>query len=406
MQNELVSPNLHVVLIHFPLAFLIFGTLVEFFSFLWPRSGFRAAGRWMILVGALSAIPATFSGIYALRAVAHVDGDASWVDVKSTSAVLSDPVTWNMLRRHVLFQSIASGVAAFLVLVWLASSDRLRRSLHVILVLLMALTCSLLVYGAWFGGESVYRKGVGVGTTQPTSDAAEASTMPVSWTTAPTRVELMFPPVELHIILAGIATAFAVVSIGLSFRRISATGELVDEPIVTADPIAGRAPARTVPTSVEMVRTFNPDIEVVQHPLIPAGRFWMLTFLLALLALLGGLFVIARDADILESIRQTPKQTPQLLWNQIKPEPGTKDYRHLAHGISGSAIVAVPIILALLVRFAPREKLILSFFTLLLVCAVAAQIWLGVLLWLDTSQGSLTHFNPPAAGAAHSQSPS
>ena len=33
--------------------------------------------------------------------------------------------------------------------------------------------------------------------------------------------------------------------------------------------------------------------------------------------LLGGLFVIARDADILESIRQTPKQTPQLLFHSL-----------------------------------------------------------------------------------------
>jgi hypothetical protein len=72
MQTELISPNLHVVLIHYPLGMLIAGTLIELFSFLWPRSTFRTAGRWMILIGALSTIPATFSGVYALRDVARV----------------------------------------------------------------------------------------------------------------------------------------------------------------------------------------------------------------------------------------------------------------------------------------------------------------------------------------------
>jgi hypothetical protein len=44
----------------------------------------------------------------------------------------------------------------------------------------------------------------------------------------------------------------------------------------------------------------------------------------------------------------------------------------------------------------------LSFFTLLLACAVAAQIWVGILLLLDTSDGDVRRFNelqkpaPPA----------
>jgi uncharacterized membrane protein len=62
--HELVNPNLHVVLVHFPIALLVIGTLIELFSFLgWRTSGFRIAGRWMIGLGALLAIPTSLSGI-------------------------------------------------------------------------------------------------------------------------------------------------------------------------------------------------------------------------------------------------------------------------------------------------------------------------------------------------------
>lgn len=53
MAEQFISPNWHVILIHYPLGLLAVGILIEFFSFLgWRRSGFRTAGRWMILLGA------------------------------------------------------------------------------------------------------------------------------------------------------------------------------------------------------------------------------------------------------------------------------------------------------------------------------------------------------------------
>src|SRR5512141_799892 len=67
MADEFIMPNWHVALIHYPIALLTLGVLVELLSFLWRRGGFRAAGRWMILLGALLAIPALTAGIYALR---------------------------------------------------------------------------------------------------------------------------------------------------------------------------------------------------------------------------------------------------------------------------------------------------------------------------------------------------
>jgi uncharacterized membrane protein len=407
MQTELITPNLHVALIHFPLAMLSIGVMIEFFSFLWPRSSFRVAGRWMILVGALAAIPATFSGIYAFKAIAQTNMDANWHDLKEASPVLSQPAVWNMLRRHTLYQAIASGVAAVVVMIWLGASDRVRKSLHVLLVLILVAVVGAMVYGSWFGGEMVYHKAVAVDTT--TQQPAETpTTLPASWTAGPTKIEQQFPPIELHIIMAGVFTALAVASIGLSFRRIHTAVDPMDEPIVTVG--QQTQSQRTPAAAVDLVRSFNPSLDLSLRPHVPAGRFWILTFLLALITTLGGLFVIARDADILKDITQNPKQTPALLWNQIKPSDGEalskagekspKNYRHLAHAIAGSAIVVLPVVLGLLVRFAPREKIMLSVVTFLLIVAVGLQVWFGILLWLDTPDGPLTNYNPPGAAVA------
>jgi hypothetical protein len=311
-----------------------------------------------------------------------------------------------MLRRHTLYQSIASGVAVFVVMIWLGASDRVRKSLHVLLVLILMAVVAGMVYGSWFGGEMIYRHAVAIDTTtQPAGSNQTPTTLPATWLDGPTKYELMFPPIELHIIFAGVCTAFAVVSIGLSFRRIHTAIDPMDEPIVTVshETMAPRTPA----AAVELVRSLNPGLDTSLRPYIPAGRFWMLTFLLALITALGGIFVIARDADLLKDIKEKPNQTATLLWNQIKPgdsdapsqtgEKSPNNYRHLAHAIAGSAIVVLPIVLALLVRFAPRERIILSIVTFLLIVAVGLQVWFGILLWLDTSTGPLTNYNPPGA---------
>jgi uncharacterized membrane protein len=400
MPGQLISPNLHVILIHYPLAMLIAGTLIELFSFLWRKSSFRVAGRWMILIGALSTIPATFSGIYALRDISRisVDQDMRWADLKAASPVFSQPQIWEKLRNHMLYQSIATGMASLLVVIWLGASNRIRKSklFHLTLLLMLMVTVAIIIRAAWFGGEAIYKNGVGVEAVFPTiAPASEPSTQPISWTNTPTRAERMFPPLELHAVMAGVFTAIALVAIGLSFRKIAAR-ELLPEhkPIVTGDPATAFNTPRPPPSSFEMVRTFNPHLEVEIKPFAPAGRFWMLASLLALLTFAGGLFVIARGSDVFSQMHGQPKLIPLLLWDQIKPIKITRLFIHFA---AGSAIVVLPIILALLSRFAPRERIILTLVTLLLSCAVAAQVWLGILLLFDTSEGPVNHFNPSAA---------
>ena len=48
----MLHPNLHPPLVHFPIALLFTGLVIEIFSFLgWRQHPIRSAGRWMILLG-------------------------------------------------------------------------------------------------------------------------------------------------------------------------------------------------------------------------------------------------------------------------------------------------------------------------------------------------------------------
>jgi hypothetical protein len=91
----------------------------------------------------------------------------------------------------------------------------------------------------------------------------------------------------------------------------------------------------------------------------------------------------------------------KVLWEQVKPADGEKVNRALGHVIMGTTIVVMPLILAALARWAPRRSFFFSLFTLILTAAVAAQIWLGVLLLLDTSVGPINHFNASEAASPH-----
>jgi uncharacterized membrane protein len=407
MPSQLITPNLHAVLIHYPLGILIFGTFIELFSFLWPRSTFRAAGRWMILIGALSAIPATFSGIYALRSISRVpmESDAHWAEVKATSPVLSKPEVWATLKNHMLYQSIATGVATLVVLVWLGASDSARKSLRLLLLAILVWDMAVMIRAAHLGGQSVYKNGVAVEAVYPTTTESvrAASTMPVNWTNTPTKVEDLFPPLELHVTMAGFALAIAIAAIGLSFRKITATRHVADEPMVTGDFSSPPRGPRTPPTSVEMLRSFNPDLELELEPrpvVIPTARFWLLAFLLFLATFLGGVWVIARGADALADMRDHPAQIGRIVYGLVAPDVSADgktriNYRKVVHAGTGIAIVALPIILAFLARFAPRQRLILCLFTLLLAAAVTVQVWVGVLMLYDTDQGKLMYLNVP-----------
>ncbi len=447
--NELVNPNLHVVLIHFPIALLLTGTLIELFSFLgWRRSGFRIAGRWMILLGALLSIPTAFAGLYALSDVVRMQNPAplesTWSQTLASSPVVADDPGWAMLQRHAFLNGGIVVLLSLVVVVWLSGSDAWRRKVHLPLMALLVLGVGATLVSAWYGGEMVYRRGVGVmegramaavpperapsggstveevletPTTNPaalspstsTSSPGTAAPLLPSTTEAVTQfdtdspaaeaqtdlkrdLERALPPLQFHVILAGFSVAFALASLGLSLRAAnSMRAAMLVEPADELGDLAAAYGARPVrprvgpaPGTFEEVGGAGAGrVEVVDRGRVPSARFWLLTALLALATMGFGWWVLLRS-----------ESAPNIwdfagLWNHhIKVSD-----RRMVHVITTGAIVLLPLVLALIARFAPRKRGLIFGLGLLLIAAVALQVWLGILLMWDTPEGGLTEFN-------------
>src|SRR5689334_6283436 len=103
--EQLVNPNLHVMMIHFPIGLLFVGTIIEILAFMWRRSGFRAAGRWMILIGALAAIPAATTGMFAARQAMGSPEDKLFEVKRSPENPFNQggesAERWQHLRNHI-----------------------------------------------------------------------------------------------------------------------------------------------------------------------------------------------------------------------------------------------------------------------------------------------------------------
>ena len=446
--KELVNPNLHVILIHFPIGLLLTGTLIELFSFLgWRTSGFRIAGRWMILLGALTSIPTAFAGLYAMSDVVRMQNpaplDATWSQTIASSPVANDPEAWAMLQRHAFLNGGIVALLGLVIVVWLSGSDEWRRKVHLPLMVLLLAGVGGAVVSAWYGGEMVYRRGVGVmegkamaavppseapsgGSTieraleKPTTNPAALSPS-TSVSTAQTLVEGLgtglrpatgpdvnqpaaeeqtdvkrdieraLPPLQIHTILAGFAVSFALAALGLSLRAANtARAATLIEPADELSDLAAAYGARPVrprvgpePDAFEETRGGVARVEVVDRSRVPSARFWLLTALFAVATAGFGWWVLLRSESV-QNIWDFGG-----LWHQhIKIFP-----RRMFHVIAAGAIVLLPLLLALLARVAPRKRGLIFFIALLLIAAVAAQVWLGILLMWDTPEGEVTKFN-------------
>jgi uncharacterized membrane protein len=442
MDTELIQPNLHVALVHFPIGLFVVGMLIELFSFMYRRSGFRTAGRWMVLLGALLAVPVTFSGVYALndtstaRVPADYRSDAWKVRVENSHW---NAEQWETMRRHTIASAVATSLALIGSILYLAASDAWRSRLY--LPILLMLTVALAGFGisAHLGGEAVHRLHVSMpdvaparGTamypldgpteevslqTQPSTQPADASTTqtpapqtpdittpqvppaPASTTpgdgtetargsslsdalgrageVAKSRTPMQWatyiaPPMQVHLIGAGFVLSLAALSMGLSMRVITTGVPTVEGVGRIADALEHTDPrgrSRISPTQLGALPWEN----------LPSARFWLLTALAALLTACAGAWYLGLSADTFDPVK---------LWEYARATE-----RRFVHIVTGSAIVVLPLLMAIFARFAPRAKFILLVMSLLILLAMAMQIWIGVLMLFDGIEGPTRSFN-------------
>ena len=400
--KEFINPNWHVLLIHYPLGVFVLGMVVELFSLLYRGTSLRAAGRWMILIGALSAVPTALTGIYAFANVARMElpqgvsnADQTWSDTWSQTQL--DKEQKEHLRQHTFSQAIATGVCALLATLWMGCSDNWRRKLYLPVLLGLLFGLVAMLYGAWHGGEMVYRHGTAVLRVQHQGATADASQPKTSESAADEQTEkkhgpeYFVPPLQLHVFLAGLSVAFALGALGLSARAIATQGpadyrsqdldEFGLDPQLGNDPL--EPPLKRGTAALDVARSLNPDAGVEAKPgsRLPVSRTWLLAFLIAGGAALAGWWFLG-GGDELHTWQ------PRRLWEMVVPNP-----RRLFHVVTGTVIVFVPLLLALITRVARRPTAMLSVLSLVLLGAVALQVWLGVLLMFDTERGPVTRFN-------------
>jgi uncharacterized membrane protein len=386
--HEFVNPNWHVVFIHAPLGLVIIGTLIELFSFMWARHAFRAAGRWMIFIGALTAAPTALSGIYAMWDVNNPDAvmnDSHWADSRATSPVQEH--AWEMLKDHAWLNGSATVALLLLVVIWLGCSDDWRRKLHLPMLAILVGSVITIIWGSWNGGEMIYRHGVGVQAHASEAGVAESEEGSLEGKSTREKIEYFIPPMQLHITLAGTAIALGMAALGLSLRQTNRVNADIETP--EAAGIAAAFESRPMDLQRDALR--YPGLPDEYHR-VPAARFWLLACLAALCTALVGAWILG-SAD------------PKELWGMItmRDKDSPQITRRMAHVTVGVSIVVVTLILSLITRFAPRKRIVLGIFALLLLIAVGSQVWLGSLLLLDSPDGTITAFNEPSSDARESK---
>ncbi|MEW6510711.1 MAG: DUF2231 domain-containing protein [Bacteroidota bacterium] len=139
-------PNPHPVLVHFPIALLTLAVLFELAAKLAKSEVLSRVGWWNQLTGTLGLAAAVLSGLAAERSVTIGGAARPYVDT------------------HEQLAFIASAVFAVLLLWRIANRSRIPDRSALVYLLLLAVGAFFLWGTAWFGGEIVYRFGVGITT--------------------------------------------------------------------------------------------------------------------------------------------------------------------------------------------------------------------------------------------------
>jgi uncharacterized membrane protein len=163
--------NIHPLFVHFPIALLLTGLLLDGLGFILKKSGLSIAGWWCFGLGVISAVVTVFTGLQAEETVS-LSQEASEV-----------------LEMHEHFQLYSTAVLVGL-LIWRCFKWRLIPPLASVYFIITILAVGAISYGSHYGGELVYEYGVGTATNPVDMDSEteqQQSALPKSM--APTRSE-------------------------------------------------------------------------------------------------------------------------------------------------------------------------------------------------------------------------
>jgi uncharacterized membrane protein len=137
-----VPPNLHPLVVHFPIALLTFAVFCEIGARLSGRDSLRTTAYWNLVVGVLFAAAAVASGLLAEEVVPQNSASHATLESHETSAF----ITLSLFAAIFLLRVLRHG--------------ELYRKFSVIFLCAMIVAWLGLAATSYYGGELVYRHGV------------------------------------------------------------------------------------------------------------------------------------------------------------------------------------------------------------------------------------------------------
>ncbi|MBI4535590.1 MAG: DUF2231 domain-containing protein [Ignavibacteriae bacterium] len=138
-------PNIHPFLVHFPIALLTVSFLADLAATLTRNEDLHKVGWWTLLLGTLGLAASVVTGLLA----------------ESTITIPREAKEFFEVHEQIGF--IVSAIFIFLFLWRIASRTHLPTRNRIWFHIFSLIGVILIWMGAWYGGEMVYRFGVGVG---------------------------------------------------------------------------------------------------------------------------------------------------------------------------------------------------------------------------------------------------
>ncbi len=130
--------NIHPLVIHFPIAFLMGATLSYFAAWAFKKDDFAKTGFWVLLIGALSLAVSVGTGLYAEQGV-----------------MVALDVRQKLLLPHKQFM-IATAVLCIVVTLWALIQRPFPNKGRIFFLFLLLAMVGTMTLGADFGGRLVY----------------------------------------------------------------------------------------------------------------------------------------------------------------------------------------------------------------------------------------------------------
>lgn len=130
--------NIHPLVVHFPIAFLMGAALFYVTAWITKRDDFAKAGFWVLLLGALTLAVSVGTGLYAEQGVmVHLS------------------VREKLLQPHKNFMIATSGLC-FILTLWVLIQRPFPKKGRIVFLILFLLMVATMTFGADFGGRMVY----------------------------------------------------------------------------------------------------------------------------------------------------------------------------------------------------------------------------------------------------------